>query len=158
MYKQPFGKSKGNTYGILGSSRQNNITERLIYMTQNEYLIRQLNHHSYLKHDTVAIKTDNPAIYVGILNFHYNIDPDDVLLSIILDLDKKTVMFGDWFSIDEKSPTYKKEIVSWLQDENHYTIKVPSMELDDWKAAIDKIMTDVVDNPKIKRNLLKQLR
>ncbi|MBO5576888.1 MAG: hypothetical protein J5956_11405 [Ruminococcus sp.] len=125
-------------------------------MTYNEWLIYKLDDYTYHKYDIVIIETDNPTLFTGRLNAYYGIDSYDCDLSLLVDLSKKTVVLDDWFNIDKESPTYQKNIVSWYNNENKRPVTVPSMELDDWKAAIDKIMTEVVDNPEIKNHLVSQ--
>lgn len=127
-------------------------------MTYNEWLIYKLDDYTYHKYDIVIIETDNPTLFTGRLNAYYGIDSYDCDLSLLVDFDRKTVGFDDWFNIDKESPTYQKNIVSWYNDENKHPVTVPSMELDDWKAAIDKIMTEVVDNPEIKNHLVSQFK
>lgn len=127
-------------------------------MTYNEWLIYKLDDYTYHKYGILIIKPEVTKPHIIRLNKHYSIDTYDCELILLVDIDKKTITLDDWFNIHEESPTYQKNIVSWYNDENKHPITVPSMELEDWKTAIDKIMTEVVDNPEIKNHLVSQFK
>ena len=125
-------------------------------MTYNEWLIYKLNDYLYHKYNVVIVKPYTSIPYMIGLNEYYNIDTYDCELVLMVDFDAKTIVLNDLFNICEESKKYQKNIVSWYNDENKHPITVPSMELEDWKTAIDKIMTEVVDNPEIKNHLVSQ--
>jgi len=125
-------------------------------MTYNEWLIYKLNDYIYNKYNVVIIRPFTLMPDMVRLNGYYGIDTYDCELALMVDFDAKTIVLDDLFNIHEESPTYQKNIVSWYNNENKRPVTVPSMELDDWKAAIDKIMTEVVDNPEIKNHLVSQ--
>lgn len=125
-------------------------------MTYNEWLIYKLNDYTYNKYNIVIIRPFTIMPNMVRLNGYYNIDTYDCELVLMVDFNAKTIVLDDLFNIHEDSPTYQKNIVSWYNNENKHPVTVPSMELDDWKAAIDKIMTEVVDNPEIKNHLVSQ--
>lgn len=127
-------------------------------MTYNEWLIYKLNDYTYNKYNIVIIKPFTIMSDMIRLNGYYNIDTYDCELVLMVDFNAKTIVLDDLFNIHKESPTYQKNIVSWYNDENKHPVTVPSMELDDWKAAIDKIMTEVVDNPEIKNHLVSQFK
>ena len=127
-------------------------------MTYNEWLIYKLNDYLYHKYYIVIGKPFCEMPHMAILNKYYGIDTYDCELVLMVDFDAKTIVLDDLFNIHKESPTYQKNIVSWYNDENKHPVTVPSMELDDWKAAIDKIMTEVVDNPEIKNHLVSQFK
>ena len=125
-------------------------------MTYNEWLIYKLNDYTYNKYNIVIIRPFTIMPNMVRLNGYYNIDTYDCELVLMVDFNAKTIVLDDLFNIHEDSPTYQKNIVSWYNNENKHPVTGPSMELDDWKAAIDKIMTEVVDNPEIKNHLVSQ--
>ena len=125
-------------------------------MTYNEWLIYKLNDYTYNKYNIVIIRPFTIMPNMVRLNGYYNIDTYDCELVLMVDFNAKTIVLDDLFNIHEDSPTYQKNIVSWYNNKNKHPVTVPSMELDDWKAAIDKIMTEVVDNPEIKNHLVSQ--
>ena len=127
-------------------------------MTYNEWLIYKLNDYTYNKYNIVIIKPFTIMSDMIRLNGYYNIDTYDCELVLMVDFNAKTIVLDDLFNIHKESPTYQKNIVSWYNDENKHPITVPSMELEDWKTAIDKIMTEVVDNPEIKNHLVSQFK
>lgn len=127
-------------------------------MTYNEWLIYKLNDYIYHKYGFVIFKTGIHNLYASILNDRYEIDSHDFCFSLSVDLKTKEARFEDLFNEIEESPTYRKNIITWLGNKEQYSTKVPSMELEDWKTAIDKIMTEVVDNPEIKNHLVSQFK
>lgn len=127
-------------------------------MTYNEWLIYKLNDYTYNKYNIVIIKPFTIMSDMIRLNGYYNIDTYDCELVLMVDFNAKTIVLEDLFNIHEESPTYQKNIVSWYNDENKHPVTVPSMELEDWITAIDKIMTEVVDNPEIKNHLISQFK